>query len=275
MAATPRDRPAEGRGVSDQPVAPDPAAEGAPAPAQSVPLAFDAAVHAGGNRIGTLHQVAVDPDSRRITHLIVRTGVAPVAQVGPGRTVAVPADLVTRVEADGDSLVLHVHEEQVQRLPAYEELEVPVDTDAQRRGTDVDRANNPINRADYGEEVTDSAFMASGRAVEHRQRGIPDHLVTIGEDHPVSRMGEEETGKLQRLLVDPATGQLTQVVVRRGGLGPFFGKDVAVPAAWVLGINESGIILGAEAGDLDQVPEYKKPSQGHGAVEPRWPRHDG
>jgi sporulation protein YlmC with PRC-barrel domain len=228
-----------------------------------VPLGFGAGVHAGGKRVGTVEEVAIDPASRHVTHLIVRAGWA--TSDDDGR-VAAPAALVARV--DGDAIVLDASDVQFYELPRYDEEEVPAPTDWDPRASGVSRANHPINRIDRGEETTDSNFMRKGLAVERVRRGVPEGAAVLHDDLPVAQFGDD-AGTLRRLLVDAATGEVTHFVVRRGGLGPFFGKEVLVPAAWAQAINDDGIVLGGD-GELDALPEYRAPDGQSALRQPRW-----
>jgi hypothetical protein len=68
-------------------------------------------------------------------------------------------------------------------------------------------------------------------------------------------------GHVDLLLLDPATGAATHVVVRRAVLGPLGSRDVVVPLAWARSISEERIELAVGCGDLELLPEYRPDSE--------------
>jgi hypothetical protein len=61
-------------------------------------------------------------------------------------------------------------------------------------------------------------------------------------------------GKVDLVLLDPATRRVTGIVVRRGA---FMGRDVIVPAEWIGEIERDRIVLDADRRHVEQLPEYR------------------
>lgn len=70
-------------------------------------------VYGAAGLIGRLDRVVTEGDTDRVTHLVVQRG--PLA----GRPVAIPADAIDRMDDDG--IYLSLDEEQVDRMPTFQE----------------------------------------------------------------------------------------------------------------------------------------------------------
>jgi sporulation protein YlmC with PRC-barrel domain len=61
--------------------------------------------------IGEVHDVLVDPETERPTHIILREGILVIKEVN------IPVDYVQKVE--GDRVLLKVNKEEIERLPRF------------------------------------------------------------------------------------------------------------------------------------------------------------
>jgi uncharacterized protein YrrD len=65
----------------------------------------------------------------------------------------------------------------------------------------------------------------------------------------------EEVGKINRFVLDPATNEVTHVVVQKGWLLP---EDKVVPIAMIRTATEERVVLNPKAEDLDQLPPFEE-----------------
>jgi uncharacterized protein YrrD len=65
----------------------------------------------------------------------------------------------------------------------------------------------------------------------------------------------EEVGKINRFLLDPATNEVTHIVVQKGWLLP---EDKVVPIGMISTATKEQVILNQKTGDLDQLPPFEE-----------------
>jgi uncharacterized protein YrrD len=65
----------------------------------------------------------------------------------------------------------------------------------------------------------------------------------------------DEVGKINRFVLDPATNEVTHIVVQKGWLLP---EDKVVPIAMISTATEERVVLNQKAEDLDQLPPFEE-----------------
>jgi uncharacterized protein YrrD len=65
----------------------------------------------------------------------------------------------------------------------------------------------------------------------------------------------DEVGKINRFVLDPATNEVTHIVVQKGWLFP---EDKVVPIAMVSTATEERVMLNQNIEDLDQLPPFEE-----------------
>ena len=196
-------------------------------------------------RAGHVEKLVVDPGSKRVTHLVVARGV-----VVP-RAVVVPIARVTRVE--GDTVVLDMSLDDLKAQPEFAEVDYT--------------APDPAWAARHGYNHTETLFLMtgsmpigvaltpawSGMVAHHTHAGIAGPAVPVSRGTRVT-CRDGELGRLDHVLLDPQTGAVRALVVRKGHL---LTKDVSVPVGWVESIGEDEITLDADRALLEKLPEYR------------------
>jgi uncharacterized protein YrrD len=81
-----------------------------------------------------------------------------------------------------------------------------------------------------------------------------DNRAHFKKGAPVTNSAGEHLGSLDSVVVDPKNGDVTYLIVRKGGL---FSEDKLVPFGMLLSVGDDGIALNDKAGDLDQLPAYE------------------
>jgi uncharacterized protein YrrD len=65
----------------------------------------------------------------------------------------------------------------------------------------------------------------------------------------------DEVGKINRFVLDPATSEVTHIVVQKGWLLP---EDKVVPIAMISTATEERVVLNQNVEDLDQLPPFEE-----------------
>jgi uncharacterized protein YrrD len=82
-----------------------------------------------------------------------------------------------------------------------------------------------------------------------------DHRMEFKKGAPVNSSAGEPVGSLDSIVIDPKTGDVTYLIVRKGGV---FSEDKVVPFGRVVSAGVDGIALNDHAGDLDTLPAYQE-----------------
>lgn len=72
---------------------------------------------------------------------------------------------------------------------------------------------------------------------------------------PVYTAGGQEAGRVDRVVIDPRTDEITHIVMRRGWL---FTEDKVVPISLIDTATEERVQLRADAENLDDLPEFEE-----------------
>jgi osmotically-inducible protein OsmY/sporulation protein YlmC with PRC-barrel domain len=232
-----------------------PAQEQGASPAASVPppvpLRIGATVHTLDGPAGTVERVVVSPRSRRVTHLIVRAG-WPLPALG--RAVVVPVSLVHEWSIDGTAVVVALTRRELEALPGFVETAFVSPDPTWEPPAGYERSQ-VLHRLVRGEEVEEAELLESGLLVHRRKLGLTDELVTLQRGQRVLCL-EGEAGRVEGVLVNLATGVVTHFVLRRGGVGPFFGQRLIVPVDWVRSIDDD-VVLDVGLEQLARLPEFR------------------
>lgn len=198
---------------------------------------IDAAVHArDAQDAGRVWRVAIDPTINKVTHLVVHKGFL------LGRNVVVPIADVQRVE-DGH-VYLDLTTEQLKGLPDFEETDfLPPE-----EGWDYPLAYPPggvIWPMSMSWAGASTYPVLSNAVVKHN---IPEQDVTIDHGTHVECV-DGHAGKVDRVMVDDVTNEMTGFVIRQGFL---FTHDVHASVDWVDHVDDSGIHLKLTRKELEE-----------------------
>ena len=75
-----------------------------------------------------------------------------------------------------------------------------------------------------------------------------------------------EVGRLDRVVLDVQTKEVTHVVIRKGFL---FTEDKVVPAAWIGSATPEGVVLLADPSEMDTLPPFEETEYVPAAAEDR------
>ena len=66
---------------------------------------------------------------------------------------------------------------------------------------------------------------------------------------------DESVGRIERVVLDPVTKDVTHVVIRQGFL---FTEDKLMPIAMIMSASDDRVVLRQDAGDLDKLPMFEE-----------------
>lgn len=177
-------------------------------------LIIGARVYCKNGKCGRLTKVAVEPQSGRVTHIIVEDGfLQRHARVFPISAVA---------QATTGDIYLALAEDDLGRYPQYEEEVV----ERPAPGHDGAKAGNGTNRGDI--------FTPPKPMVRRKIRqGISPELTVVERGTPITNL-KGAVGRLDYLLVNPQDGQILGLVMQQR----------TIPTSVVQSIDEHGISVG-------------------------------
>lgn len=214
---------------------------------------LDAKVRArDGEEIGSLDRAIVDPQTKEVTHVVVRTGAI------FGRDIVVPREDVERANQDGDTIQLDLTKDELERFPDF----VP-----ERYGAPPPTWVAP---AGYGFPASSYAWpvamdpmlgpvpMAVPEELEDDQEIEEPDQVTLTKGALVLDRHDDDIGVIDDLRFDAETGQLQGFVLRVGGaLRTLFGggDTVEVSSYQIESVGESVVKLKLAKDEVEAAAE--------------------
>ncbi len=194
------------------------------------------AVACSNGGVGTVTRVVVDPVARTVTHLVIE----PEHRSGLGRLVP-----LGMVDAAGTQVRLRCTSEQLRALPLAEE------TDFLPGGSGYEdyEAHEAFYWPYFGLEGGGDPLLRNASGVVTRD-ALPPGEVGVRRGERVHAT-DGEIGKVEGLVVDPAHGFVTHVLLQEGHL--WGRKQVAIPIAVVTGM-EDGIRVKLTKREIESLP---------------------
>ncbi len=211
-----------------------------------------------GKEVGSMERVVIDPQTREVTHNVVKKGLLlPEDRVIPVDQVA------TATEA---RISLNLSSSGLKDLPLFEEAYyVPAD-DPTASAFSTDNAASVLWYPPAG--VGWGGFMAvpaygpvMPRAVA-TERNIPEDTIALKEGARVISADDKHVGNVERIFTHPDNGRLTHLVISRGML---LKERKLIPVTWVNNIQEDEVHLLVHSELLNRLPDYADTGQTGGA----------
>lgn len=191
-------------------------------------------ISADSKEVGHLERVVIDPDTKELTHIVIRKGtfnskdkVVPLSMIAAG----VPDSIGLRLPAD-----------QVEALSDYEETKYSGARDG---------GSGPAMQGATGYMDTPTAPMTSVPATQEKVINIPPNTVALKEGSPVTTADGKHVGKVEQVLTGPETGQVTHLRVSRGVLHK---ESRLVEAEWIDRIEEKEVTLSVDSAAVESLP---------------------
>jgi sporulation protein YlmC with PRC-barrel domain len=193
-----------------------------------------------GRHLGNVDMVVIDPRTRRVTHVVIRQGHF------------LPEDKVIAVEqlstATEDRIVLNSEPD---KLPPFEEMHyIPLDEES-RRTMEINHSTPLL----WGDWFDGGVLMPIERSTERVERNIPQGEVAIPEGTEVQDLHGERVGRVDEVITNPKSGDITHLVIQAGHL---WGKQrKAIPINWVATFGEEQVKLAVGLKTLEKLPEHQ------------------
>jgi hypothetical protein len=218
--------------------------------ADETQFTIGASVHSSGGVAGRL--IWVVADRARNPWVITQLVVEPKHRSGLGRFV--PLDLVTGVDAGTGDITISCTEDQFEQLESAEETQYSPGSEAYPLFGPTQFLSAPYYTSDVSIEGREVPFTAA--TVTAPLPSVADVAVHAVPVHAA----DGKAGEVDGLVIDPATHQVTHVLLREGHL--WGRKDVAVPMSAVKEFDSGDTdpdvlrlsLTRQEIGDLPPVP---------------------
>ena len=200
-----------------------------------------ARVHCKDGQIGILQKVVVDPHTYRVVDLIVEKGLL------QKKDRVLPVSIVE--QTDNDNIYLSIQSEELSNYPEYRETEFQVPAPGWE-------PNSPYRREELRHWVTRYGLSAAADPVipmikKRVPQGIPSDTEPIGRGTPVRNI-DGVIGKIDHLLVNEQTKEITDLVIQKGILR----HQIVVPIDWVESVDMAGVSIRGTNEDLKQLRHY-------------------
>jgi len=202
----------------------------------------------GGEKIGRIDRVVIDPATGEVTHLVVKKGllltkdkVVPVDQID-----AATEQRVSLKKSAADPDVLPDFEE-TQHIPVagIEEFKRREAEDAQRVMWYHTRINLPWWNTGPAPSPPKPLF------VKETQRNIPEGTIPLKEGAKVLDAEDNSVGDIEEVYAEPEEHRVTHLLISRGTLAR---EKKLIPSAWVKDIFEDSVRLSVKNDVIENLP---------------------
>ena len=199
----------------------------------------------GGDKVGTIDRLVVDPITNDVTHIIVQKGFL----FTEDRVIPVEAI----AQSDEESLQLTASVEGLDEFPKFEEryFVTPQGYESQPY---KDWAMSPVfyyppvGPAQY--PYYDGAFP---NGVVRKDDSIPEDNIVMSEGAKVITMDDEHAGEIEKVITDEA-GKITHLLISKGLI---FTTERLIPIGWVRQLQNDEIKLYVRNEVIEDLPEFE------------------
>lgn len=190
-------------------------------------------VHCQDGQCGKLAKVVLNPDTWQVTDLIVEEGFL------LKRARVFPISVVTTTTAE--DIYLSISSGDLGNFPEFREVEYEV----------LASDNKTLFQDPYAAGSLDTAKVPMVR--EKIRQGITsDDLLVVQQGTPVFNAAGK-VGKLDHVITNEESGQITHLVVRQGTL---FSEQLVIPVFMVEHVGEKGILIAPTDNELKELARY-------------------
>ena len=184
---------------------------------------------ANAQEVGFLERVVLNPESNVVTHIVVRNG--PLLNK---EDKVLPIELVT--DTTEDLVLLDTDASAVETLPLFEEKR----ESSRERSIEISASSDDPGVWPSGVSQVDAPLVLDPDEPSETVQNIPDGTIAMKAGARVTAADGAHVGQVERILAEPALGQITHLLISRG----IFSKDLKIiPIKWVMKIGEEGVYL--------------------------------
>jgi uncharacterized protein YrrD len=196
---------------------------------------------AKGKKIGSLERVVLNPSTKVVTDIVVRTN-------GKFFTKAhrvVPVHLVN--QTTDSEIVLEDQAGELQYFPYFEESHV-VEVNGSEQPSKI-KSDEPIvyGYPQFGPMISTSP---NDQLITETEQNIPEGTIAMKEGAKVITVEGKHVGNVERVLADPTIDQVTHLIISTGLL---MKEEKLIPIRWVLRIGENEIHLKVDKKSVEEA----------------------
>lgn len=205
-----------------------------------------------GQKVGRIDRVVIHPESKEVTHLVVKKGLLFT------RDKVIPVDQIeTATEND---VALKADAGKPEELTDFEEIQhIPVHDVPGLQRTAQPGYARPIawyytrpGVGWWGRGVYPDYSKPS--YVARTERNIPDDAIPLEEGAKVVSSEGDPIGDIERIFTEPKENRATHLLISQGLL---FKEKKLIPTLWVKGILEEKVQLSVEKDFVERLPAYR------------------
>jgi len=193
-----------------------------------------AVLAANGQEVGSIDRVVLSPESKMVTHIVVRKGTL-LKKVDK----VVPIDLIA--ETTEDQIVLGDEAGDLESFPPFEEESV-VDKKTGLDHPPLYESSSP-ELLGYPEPNIPVIPAPGEQYVTQIDQNIPEGTVALKEGAKVITADGQHVGSVEGFLADPSADQVTHLLISRG---MFPRETKLVPMEWVTKMTDEEVYLRVE-----------------------------
>jgi uncharacterized protein YrrD len=200
-----------------------------------------------GEEVGMLERVVLNPSTKVVTDLIIRTG-----SFLSRQEKVVSMDMV--LETTGNLVVLRAEKDMLEKLPPFEEKRLVSDTENPGQPTSSSKVPPVI----YGIPGSPPVNVPSPeeKLVTWTVQNIPEGTVAMKEGAKVIALEGKHVGNVESVLADPRADLVTHLLVSSGLLSK---ATKLIPIQWVQSVGEDEVILRVKKDSLEEIGELAAP----------------
>lgn len=205
---------------------------------------------AKGEEVGHIDRVVMDPQTKEVSHIVVRKGFFFTEDK------VVPIDLIAA--ATEDRVVLREDAGDLQALPPFEETHYIPANEAELRASYPAGYAPPLYwYPPYGAAMWNPYTYPGYAELPYRtetERNIPEGTVALKEGAKVISADGEQVGKVEQVLTDAMADRATHLLISNGLL---LKEKKLIPTLWISEVGEDEVHLTVGLRFLDQLREYQ------------------
>jgi uncharacterized protein YrrD len=201
---------------------------------------------AKGDKLGTLHRVILDPNTRKVTHLVIEKGLL------FSTNKIIPIEQVNL--QNEEKIVLTSSEQDLKEYQDFEEDHF----------VSLDESENPEAGVEYSYWYPPPTYPAWRTGMQmvmppvptyaiRTTQNIPEGTVALEEGARVESADGKQVGSIEQLIVEPENNYVTHLVISAGLL---FKERKLIPVNWISTIGEQEVRLSVNARTLEKLPAY-------------------
>jgi uncharacterized protein YrrD len=199
---------------------------------------------ANGHPLGSLHRVVVNPVSKALAGIVVRTG----SLLHPEEKV-VPIDLIA--ETTGEKVLLHSHPDTPESFEPFEERRIVESNPNLDHHTDL--PNMPLvalGKPDLG--MTMLPPEPGEQFITAIEKNIPAGTVAVKEGANIITAEGRYAGSMESVFADPGATQITHLLISNGLIAR---EKKMIPIHWVMTMDEDEIHLRVEKSSIEELAD--------------------